>query len=187
MISLPQGATLRSYLAEKLNCDPMRVTKKYAAATVLGRRFDHFIDRKQPTVAELQMARVELDHFEQRFRSREQRGKGGSLLPPRTDFIFTQPQVNSLPFVQAESSSASFVQGTTTLNQPENPIVSSTVNTNQTNPDLLQTLATLLNPQPQAINASWPVNNNLPSGSNGWSLPTQNNANTFPQVNPIQT
>lgn len=67
---MPEGATLRSYLADKLNCDAMRITKKYAGASCLGRRFYHFRDRVHPTVAEIQVAKAELDHLEQRFRMR---------------------------------------------------------------------------------------------------------------------
>lgn len=37
--------TLRGYLAEKLNCDPMRITKKYAGAACLGKRTFSFQDR----------------------------------------------------------------------------------------------------------------------------------------------
>jgi hypothetical protein len=45
MLRLPEGTTLRGYLAEKLNCDPMRITKKFAGASCLGKRVYHFGDR----------------------------------------------------------------------------------------------------------------------------------------------
>ena len=35
---MPDGATLRSYLAEKLNCDPMRITKKFTGDLAIGKR-----------------------------------------------------------------------------------------------------------------------------------------------------
>jgi hypothetical protein len=59
-------------LADKLNCDPMRITKKYAGASCLGRRVYHHRDRlshQPPTVTEIHLARVELDLLESRFRS----------------------------------------------------------------------------------------------------------------------
>jgi hypothetical protein len=74
LLTLPEGATLRSYLADKLNCDPMRITKKYAGASCLGRRVYHFRDRVHPTIAEIQVAKAELDHLEQRFRLRIEGG-----------------------------------------------------------------------------------------------------------------
>jgi hypothetical protein len=74
LLTLPEGATLRSYLADKLNCDPMRITKKYAGASCLGRRVYHFRDRVHPTIAEIQVAKAELDHLEQRFHSRIEGG-----------------------------------------------------------------------------------------------------------------
>ena len=42
MLQLPEGTTLRGYLAEQLNCDPMRITKKIAGASCLGKRVYHF-------------------------------------------------------------------------------------------------------------------------------------------------
>ena len=77
-MTLPEGATLRSYLADKLNCDPMRITKKYAGASCLGRRVYHFRDRVHPTIAEIQIAKAELDHLEQRFRLRIEGGHATS-------------------------------------------------------------------------------------------------------------
>jgi hypothetical protein len=68
LLTLPEGSTLRSYIADKLNCDPMRVTKKYAGAACLGRRVCHFRDQVHPTMAEIQLSKLELGHLEQRFR-----------------------------------------------------------------------------------------------------------------------
>lgn len=82
LLTLPEGATLRSYLADKLNCDPMRITKKYAGASCLGRRVYHFRDRVHPTIAEIQVAKAELDHLEQRFRSRIEGGHSTSSATP---------------------------------------------------------------------------------------------------------
>jgi hypothetical protein len=45
LLSLPDGHTLRSYLAEKLNCDPMRITKKFSGASCLGKRVYNLCDR----------------------------------------------------------------------------------------------------------------------------------------------
>lgn len=81
LLTLPEGATLRSYLAEKLNCDPMRITKKYAGASCLGRRVYQFQNRMQPTVADIQVAKTELDHLEHRFRARAAGEVGAGSLP----------------------------------------------------------------------------------------------------------
>ncbi|EWM26570.1 hypothetical protein Naga_100421g2 [Nannochloropsis gaditana] len=37
LISLTRGTTLRSYLSERLNCDPMRVTKKFSGTSCIGK------------------------------------------------------------------------------------------------------------------------------------------------------
>lgn len=81
LLTLPDGSTLRSYLADKLNCDPMRITKKYAGASCLGRRVYHFRDRVHPTIAEIQVAKAELDHLEQRFRLRIEGGQLSTCAP----------------------------------------------------------------------------------------------------------
>jgi hypothetical protein len=80
LLTLPEGSTLRSYIADKLNCDPMRVTKKYAGAACLGRRVCHFRDQVHPTIAEIQLAKLELDHLEQRFRLRVVGGPSSSTV-----------------------------------------------------------------------------------------------------------
>ena len=36
-LKAPPGATLRSYLSEKLNCDPMRITKKFTGDACIGK------------------------------------------------------------------------------------------------------------------------------------------------------
>merc|ERR1719426_123257 len=38
MLACPAGTTLRSYLSEKLHCDPMRITKKFAGDASIGKR-----------------------------------------------------------------------------------------------------------------------------------------------------
>jgi len=37
LLPLENGATLRAYLSKKLNCDPMRISKKFAGAKCLGK------------------------------------------------------------------------------------------------------------------------------------------------------
>ena len=59
----------------------MRITKKYAGASCLGRRVYHFRDRVHPTIAEIQVAKAELDHLEQRFRLRIEGGHSSASAP----------------------------------------------------------------------------------------------------------
>jgi len=62
-----RGITLRAYLAEKLNCDPMRITKKYTGASCLGKRVYHF-DYQRADNEEAERARRELQILENNFR-----------------------------------------------------------------------------------------------------------------------
>jgi hypothetical protein len=95
---------MRSYLADKLNCDPMRITKKYAGASCLGRRVFHFRDRAQPTISEIHLAKAELDHLEQRFRMRVEEGHSGIPMPPHPNMMMSMPQ-NSQPLVTPNAAS----------------------------------------------------------------------------------
>ena len=91
LLTLPEGATLRSFLADKLNCDPMRITKKFAGASCLGRRVFHLRNRPQPSYEEIQMAKAELDGLEQRFRLRVEHGYGGMPLTSGMVLKFATP------------------------------------------------------------------------------------------------
>jgi hypothetical protein len=86
----------------------MRVTKKYAGASCLGRRVYHFHNRPQPTVAQIQLARAELDLLEQRFRQRVEEGRSG-IPNPSTSLImnpFGFPSAQALPNPMAGSAAA---------------------------------------------------------------------------------
>jgi hypothetical protein len=89
---LPEGATLRSYLAERLNCDPMRITKKFTGACCLGRRVYHLRDRQRASPAEVEMAKAEINHLEQRFRMRVEQEQSGIPLAKRRNTLLAQRQ-----------------------------------------------------------------------------------------------
>lgn len=40
-LNAPAGTTLRTYLSDKLNCDPMRITKKFTGEACIGKRVFH--------------------------------------------------------------------------------------------------------------------------------------------------
>ncbi|EGB01830.1 hypothetical protein AURANDRAFT_69453, partial [Aureococcus anophagefferens] len=75
LLELPEGATLRSYLAQKLSCDPMRITKKFSGASCLGKRVFHSSTGRQrnsasavaPSAASVAAAQQELSVLEARF------------------------------------------------------------------------------------------------------------------------
>ena len=74
----------------------MRITKKFAGASCLGRRVFHLRNRPQPSYEEIQMARNELDQLDQRFRLRVEHGYGGMPLttPPGMMLKFATPAEN---------------------------------------------------------------------------------------------
>jgi len=69
----------------------MRITKKYAGAACLGRRAYHFRERAQPTIAEIQIAKAQLDELENRFRMRVEEGYTGVSLTPSSSNIMNIP------------------------------------------------------------------------------------------------
>ena len=71
-LQLPEsasGVTLRAYLADKLGCDPMRITKKYTGASCLGKRVYHADSCNAPPEA-LQQVRIDLEDLEMKFREK---------------------------------------------------------------------------------------------------------------------
>lgn len=63
------GVTLRSYLSEKLGCDPMRITKKYTGASCLGKRVYHSANTKAPREV-VEAVKIELALLEVKFREK---------------------------------------------------------------------------------------------------------------------
>jgi len=41
ILQIPEGTTLRSFLSEKLHCDPMRISKKFTGSYCIGKKFYH--------------------------------------------------------------------------------------------------------------------------------------------------
>jgi hypothetical protein len=56
----PAGTTLRSYLSEKLQCDPMRITKKFTGDACIGKRVFHPAVRSDSNASVIDKAQVRL-------------------------------------------------------------------------------------------------------------------------------
>ena len=65
----------------------MRITKKFTGACCLGRRAYHLRDRPRASLADIEMARLEIQHLEHRFRLRVEHEQSGSQLPPRHELL----------------------------------------------------------------------------------------------------
>ncbi|KAH8057316.1 hypothetical protein JL722_6969 [Aureococcus anophagefferens] len=64
------GTTLRNYLSEKLNCDPMRITKKFTGDASIGKRVYH--PRENAPEPAVERARREVAELEAAWRSKLQ-------------------------------------------------------------------------------------------------------------------
>jgi len=69
-LNAPAGTTLRSYLSEKLHCDPMRITKKFTGDACIGKRVFHPAVRCASNANAIDKAQAELEALEQRWRRR---------------------------------------------------------------------------------------------------------------------
>ena len=57
-LNAPPGTTLRTYLSDKLNCDPMRITKKFTGDSCIGKRVFHPAVRCSNNAALIDKAQV---------------------------------------------------------------------------------------------------------------------------------
>jgi hypothetical protein len=65
-LNAPAGTTLRSYLSEKLQCDPMRITKKFTGDACIGKRVFHPAVRSAANSSSIDKAQVSIcfsSHF----------------------------------------------------------------------------------------------------------------------------
>jgi hypothetical protein len=86
---LPEGKTLRAFLADKLQCDPMRITKKFAGAACLSKKIHSLSGRSEFTPREIETARLEIKLLEERFLMRLERGPYAVLPPIKTPVVTT--------------------------------------------------------------------------------------------------
>lgn len=65
--NIATGTTLRTYLSDQLQCDPMRITKKFAGACSIGKQVFHL---NSYTTAQYTSAETDLNHLEKNFHIR---------------------------------------------------------------------------------------------------------------------
>eukprot|EP00599_Poterioochromonas_sp_BG-1_P016812 CAMPEP_0173164814 /NCGR_PEP_ID=MMETSP1105-20130129/20923_1 /TAXON_ID=2985 /ORGANISM="Ochromonas sp., Strain BG-1" /LENGTH=662 /DNA_ID=CAMNT_0014085499 /DNA_START=101 /DNA_END=2089 /DNA_ORIENTATION=- len=62
-LDVPEGTTLRTYLSKVLNCDPMRITKKYTGNSSIGKRTFTPLVRSPENVPFIDMSQRELEEL----------------------------------------------------------------------------------------------------------------------------
>lgn len=176
LLTLPEGATLRSYLADKLNCDPMRITKKFTGACCLGRRVYNSRDRPQPSHVETEMAKAEMDHLEKRFRMRVEHDQSGEPLARRQEMLLAERPTGASTLYPIQNAAAPWLQSFATAasmsaNKPSIPL----------HFDGNLALGT---PSNATNNNGWPFAGTVPSAAGQWLL--QNSAETALSSAPAQ-
>lgn len=97
-----RGITLRAYLADKLGCDPMRITKKYTGASCLGKRVYHAHKMQHAMkVEEVERTSVDLAFLEEEFRQKllqmgRRRSNSGSFGGDSTSSTISTPAIDAL-------------------------------------------------------------------------------------------
>ena len=67
LLPLAAGTTLRAYLSDTLNCDPMRITKKFAGAACIGKRVFQPCDPSPDNMERRRQAQAELEILRKEF------------------------------------------------------------------------------------------------------------------------
>eukprot|EP00429_Kryptoperidinium_foliaceum_P038820 CAMPEP_0176160540 /NCGR_PEP_ID=MMETSP0120_2-20121206/82122_1 /TAXON_ID=160619 /ORGANISM="Kryptoperidinium foliaceum, Strain CCMP 1326" /LENGTH=614 /DNA_ID=CAMNT_0017497977 /DNA_START=58 /DNA_END=1899 /DNA_ORIENTATION=- len=72
LLPLTDGTTLRTFLSKLLNCDPMRISKKFVGANCIGKQVfrRRTADLNRLTPEQIQKSRAELSELERRFLER---------------------------------------------------------------------------------------------------------------------
>ncbi|EED96728.1 predicted protein [Thalassiosira pseudonana CCMP1335] len=93
LLPLTDGTTLRTFLSKLLNCDPMRISKKFVGSNCIGKQVfrRRGADVNNLTPAQIQQTRLELSELEKRFLDRVSQNKksGGS---PKSERPASKPQ-----------------------------------------------------------------------------------------------
>lgn len=92
-LNIPPGSTLRCYLSEKLNCDPMRITKKFAGASCIGKQVFLPCDVSNQSADAIRSAEEDLARLEKLFSDRLV-SKGLSLLPAGKGSVYYDDDTN---------------------------------------------------------------------------------------------
>lgn len=70
LLPIQSGTTLRSYLSKQLQCNPMRVTKKFSGSSCIGKQIFQPCDETSVNMELIKRGELELNKLENTFRSR---------------------------------------------------------------------------------------------------------------------
>lgn len=188
LLSLPDGHTLRSYLADKLTCDPMRITKKFSGASCLGKRVYNLCDRSQVSSHDLAMAKAELEALEKRFKLRIEHGTSLPMPSQITDtFRNSRSEIDHANFMRAsylfvnhpsQSQNAVFPRGDVSSVQGVNCSTSDMYGNTNSNTNLqmafLQNLAAGQQQQNQSVQSQANYQQKSSLQNQNFQMPQQN-------------
>lgn len=102
LLPLTDGTTLRTFLSKLLNCDPMRISKKFVGSNCIGKQVfrRRTADLNRLTPEQIQQSRAELSELERRFLERvaqtnrvKSSGVGGAASAAPEAIIMGRPKI----------------------------------------------------------------------------------------------
>lgn len=98
LLPLTDGTTLRTFLSKLLNCDPMRISKKFVGSNCIGKQVfrRRTADINRLTPEQIQQSRAELSELERRFLERvaqTNRVKNSGVTPAPAPATAPRPEV----------------------------------------------------------------------------------------------
>eukprot|EP00984_Skeletonema_dohrnii_P035095 scaffold34615_cov93-Skeletonema_dohrnii-CCMP3373.AAC.1 len=86
LLPLTDGTTLRTFLSKLLNCDPMRISKKFVGSNCIGKQIfrRRGADVNNLTPDQVQQTRLELSELEKKFLDRVSRSKSSKSSSSRS-------------------------------------------------------------------------------------------------------
>lgn len=168
LLPIAPGATLRSYLSEKLHCDPMRITKKFTGPHCIGKRVFHPYDPALRSPEEVAEKLKELDLLERKWYTK--------IFAQDREIEFRNYLLHTKPHLSLEKCNASTTSGHN----------SSTNKTNNSDP---YTNSNPLNSKQgtnRSRNKSFTRNSSTGGNVNGNLTPMWNYPHSHPSTHPHQ-
>lgn len=149
-LDAPPGTTLRTFLSEKLQCDPMRITKKFTGDASIGKKVFHPAVRDAPDILkDIKKSQANLEHFyqnwKQRLESQEHEMARKTMAAAAVSVASSLCDNPNVPLFPTVSSSPHLLRGVNCMRVP--PDVTGTTSSNIINAkakeDITQTAAWL--------------------------------------------
>lgn len=114
------GSSLRTYLSDKLHCDPMRITKKFTGDASIGKKVFHPAGKDDPKIfTKIEKSQAKLEHlyqkWKQRLESQEQEMARKSMADAAVSVASSYCESTGLQLFSTASSACHLLHGVPTI------------------------------------------------------------------------